>query len=191
MSEMLWAPLGDALGYNRDVADVNALQMALRTAAIYAGTLFLIRIGSKRFLGQASAFDIVVAIMLGSVMSRAINGSAPLVATLASGAAFVALHWLLTTASRTSRFGALVKGNPVLLIEDGDVKQPEMRRTGLSERDLEQALRVNGQTTDVADVKLAYLERNGDVSVIRRPSELRIVEISVGENVQTVRLELS
>ncbi len=187
---MVWDAVGDALGYNLDVADVNALQMALRTAVVYAATLVLIRLGSKRFLGQASPFDIVVAIMLGSVMSRAINGSAPLVPTVAAGAAFVAVHWLLSAASRTSRLGGLVKGNPVLLIEDGEVKQQEMRRTGLSGRDLEQALRLNGQTTEPADVRLAYLERNGDVSVIRRASEPHIVDVSVADGVQTVRLKL-
>ena len=45
------------LGYERDVGDVDAIQMALRTILIYAVTLALIRLGSKRFLCQATAFD--------------------------------------------------------------------------------------------------------------------------------------
>ena len=65
-------------------------------------------------LSQASAFDVVVAIMLGSVMSSAINGSAPLVPTVVAGAVFLGLHWLLgAAAARTSRFGSIVKGDPV------------------------------------------------------------------------------
>ena len=65
MDQSVWDALGNALGYDRDVADVNVLQMTVRTAVVYAATLFLIRLGSKRFLGEASAFDVVVAIMLG------------------------------------------------------------------------------------------------------------------------------
>src|SRR3712207_8480435 len=61
------------LGYTRDIGDVNAIQMALRTVLVYAVTLLLIRLGSKRFLSEATAFDVIVGIMLGSVMSRAIN----------------------------------------------------------------------------------------------------------------------
>ena len=43
------------LGYTRDIGDVNALQMALRTLLTYAVTLALIRLGSKRFLSEATA----------------------------------------------------------------------------------------------------------------------------------------
>jgi uncharacterized membrane protein YcaP (DUF421 family) len=181
----------DVLGYELDVADVDSLQMALRTVVVYVATLLLIRIGSKRFLSQASAFDVIVAIMLGSVMSRAINGSAPLVPTLAAGAVFIGLHWLLSAVTaRTSRFGPLVKGNPVLLIEDGEVQQQGLRKTGLSSRDLEEALRLNAPMTDPSNVKLAYLERNGRVSVVPNPSEPRVVDVSVADGVQVVRVEV-
>ena len=61
------------LGLQRDVANVGALQMALRTIIIYAFTLAIVRLGSKRFLGQASAFDSIIGIMIGSVMSHAIS----------------------------------------------------------------------------------------------------------------------
>jgi len=54
--------------------DVNSLQMGLRTLVIYAATLTLVRLASQRFLNKVSAFDVVVAIMLGSIMSRGING---------------------------------------------------------------------------------------------------------------------
>jgi uncharacterized membrane protein YcaP (DUF421 family) len=190
MGQTVWDAIRDVLGYELDVQDVNGLQMGLRTAIVYLATLALIRIGSTRFLGQASAFDVVVAIMLGSVMSRAINGSAPLVPTVVAGAVFIGLHWVLSTVARTSRFGSIVKGNPVLLIKDGEVQQDGTRRAGISGRDLEEALRLNGQTTEPSKVKLAYLERNGNVSVIQRPSEPRILEVSVADGVQTVRVQL-
>ena len=179
------------LGYDREVGDVNAAQMALRTVLIYLVTLLLIRIGSKRFLSQATAFDVIVGIMLGSVMSRAINSSAPLFPTLLAGLVFIALHWSLTAlAFHTRWFGPLVKGNPTLLIKDGQVQQQGVRKAGVSTQDLEQALRLQAQTADPSGVELAYLERNGSISVIPRDSEPRIVTLSVADGVQTVRIEL-
>jgi len=39
-------------------------------------------------------------------------------------------------------------------------------------------------------VKLAYLERNGGISVIPRKPEPRVLEVAVEEGVQTVRIEV-
>jgi uncharacterized membrane protein YcaP (DUF421 family) len=179
------------LGYERDIGDVNAIQMALRTMIIYAVTLVLIRLGSKRFLGKATAFDVIVGIMLGSVMGRAINGSAPLFPTLLAGLVFIGLHWLLSVlAFRVSWFGPIVKGNPVLLIKDGKIQQQGVREAGLSTHDLEEALRLQAKQIDPSQIKLAYLERNGSISVIPFKSEPRIVDVSVADGVQTVRIEL-
>ena len=59
------------------------------------------------------------------------------------------MHWLLgVLAFHASWFGTLVKGSPVLLIKDGSIQQQGMRRAGLSQHDLEQALRLRANQTD-------------------------------------------
>jgi uncharacterized membrane protein YcaP (DUF421 family) len=179
------------LGLGRDVANVTTAQMALRTVIVYAFALAIIRLGSKRFLSQASAFDVIVAIMLGSVMSRAINGSAPFLPTLVSGAVLVGTHWLLAAlAYRLDWLGPVVKGQPVRLVTDGVIDRDAMRRAGVSERDLEQALRAQAGVTDPARVRLATLERDGTISVLPADQPPRVVEVSVEQGVQTVRVEL-
>jgi len=179
------------LGLGRDVANVGALQMALRTIVIYAFTLAIVRLGSKRFLGRASAFDTIVGIMIGSVMSRAINGSAPFVPTLVAGVIFIAMHWLLAVLSfHVDWFGPLVKGNAVLLIKDGQVHEKAMRQAGITKHDLSEALRRQNKESDLATINLAYLERNGGISIIPFKHQPRVVEVSVEDGVQTVRIEL-
>jgi uncharacterized membrane protein YcaP (DUF421 family) len=169
---------------------VNAGQMALRAITIYVLTLAIVRLGSKRFLGKGSAFDIIAGIMIGSVMSRAINGSAPFFPTLAAGAAMIGLHWIFAgLAFHTSWFGTLVKGRSVLLVEDGVVQPEGMQRASLSENDLAEALRLQASVMEPSKVRLAYLERDGNVSVIPDKRELHVVEVSVHEGVQTVRIE--
>jgi uncharacterized membrane protein YcaP (DUF421 family) len=181
----------DLLGLGRDIGDVNALQMALRTVVIYAVALAIIRLGSKRFLSEASAFDVIVAIMLGSIMSSAINGSAPFVPTIVAGAVLVGIHWLLAFfTARLDWFGPLVKGNRQLLVRDGEIQEEGMRNSGLSRRDLEQHLRLETGTADVSKIRLAYLERNGKLSIVPTARPPRVTEVSVEHGVQTVRIEL-
>lgn len=183
--------LQDLLGIGLDVQDINSLQMGLRTLLIYGATLAIVRVGSKRFLSQATAFDAIVAIMLGSIMSRAINGSAPLLPTAVAGAILVGIHWLIAAiAYYSDSFGNLVKGHPVLLIKDGEVQRKAMRQSSLSSQDLAEALRLGSKVTEPERVQLAYLERNGGISVIPHKPEPRVVHVSVQEGVQTVRIEL-
>jgi uncharacterized membrane protein YcaP (DUF421 family) len=187
----MWDQFQDLLGVGRGSEGIGALAAALRTVVIYVFSLAIIRIGSKRFLSQASAFDVVVGIMLGSVMSRGISGSAPLLPTFVSGAVLIGMHWLLAAlAFHVGWLGPYVKGNPVLLIEDGHVQQEGMRRAGVSAQDLEQALRIRSGVTDAAKVRLAYLERNGSISIVPSKGAPRVLDVAVAGGVQTIRIEL-
>lgn len=183
--------LESLLGLGRELSQVSAGQMALRTLIVYVVALAVVRLGSRRFLSQASAFDVIVAIMLGSVMSRAINGSAPFGATLVSGAVLVGLHWLIAAAAyRLDWLGPIVKGRPVRLIVDGTVDREAMRKAGVGDKDLEQALRSEASVTDPSAVRLATLERNGSISVLKADLPPRVVDVSVADGVQTVRVKL-
>jgi uncharacterized membrane protein YcaP (DUF421 family) len=66
-----------------------------------------------------------------------------------------------------------------------------MRRKSLSQRDLEQALRLKASLENCEQVKEARFERNGDISVIKKKAEPKVVEISVRDGVQTVRIEIA
>lgn len=189
--ETLWEQFQTLLGLQSDVADVGVVPMALRTVFIYLFTLAIVRLGSKRFLSEATAFDVIVSIMLGSIMSRAINGSAPFLPTLAAGIILLGLHWLFAiVAYRTDWFGSLVKGDPVVLIKDGEIQRQGMRNSSITSKDLNEALRLQTNQTDPAKVQRAYLERNGKISIIPYEREPHILDISVEGGVQTVRVEL-
>lgn len=191
MLQAVWEQFQTLLGLGRDVAEVSALQMALRTFIIYGFTLAIVRLGSKRFLGKASAFDVIVGIMLGSIMGRAINGSAPFFPTMVAGIVLIGIHWLLAVlAFHIDWFGPFVKGNPLLLIKDGQVQEEGIRRGGISKQDLSQALRQQTKQTDPAKIKLAYLERDGAISIIPFKDEPRVLDVAVRDGAQTVRIEV-
>lgn len=188
----LWEGLRWALGIGTDPKTYNILQVSLRAFVIYLGGLAILRIGENRFLGKFTAFDIILGFVLGSILSRAVNGSGPLIPSLVATALLVILHYLLAkTAFHTRRLGDLIKGRPEPLVRDGRILWEGMRRKSLSERDLEEALRLNAGLESCDQVKEARFERNGDVSVIKKKAEPKVVEISVRDGVQTVRIEIA
>jgi uncharacterized membrane protein YcaP (DUF421 family) len=179
------------LALGRDVSDVGPAQMALRAIVIYVFMLVAVRVSGSRLLSKATAFDFIVAVLLGSVMSRAINGSAPFVSTLAGGAALLFMHWMIAElAVRAGWFGPLVKGTRIQLIDDGRVLEDGLSKAGLTRGDLEQALRLEGRQDDAAGIRAAYLERNGRISVVPYPREPRVVDVAVEPGIQTVRIDL-
>ena len=98
-----------ALGIGLESQQMEFWQMALRAVIVYAVTLAMVRLGKKRFMGKATAFDIILGIMLGSIVSRAITGNEPLVPALAATAALIALHSALTAvACRWHAFGEMI-----------------------------------------------------------------------------------
>lgn len=188
----LWDGLSWALGIGMDPKTFNTLQVSLRAIVIYLGGLAILRIGENRFLGKFTAFDIILGFVLGGILSRAINGSGPLFPTLIATTLLVSLHFILAkTAFHSHRFGEAVKGTPEVLVRDGEVVWEGMRRKSLSERDLEEALRLKASLENCEQVKEARFERNGDISFIKKKAEPKVVEISVRDGVQTVRIEIA
>ena len=151
-----------------DGRSANLLQVALRALIVYGGTLFVVRLGKKRFMGQNSAFDVVLLFILGSVLSRGVNGTAPMLTTLAAGFVLIGAHWVASYLSFQSHWlGDLIKGHTEILIQDGLVQHENARLSHITQHDLMEGLRQAG-VDDISRVKLACLERSGRISVILR-----------------------
>ena len=117
---------------------------------------------------SADALDIVIAVLIGSNLSRTLTGGAPLGPSLVATALLILLHAAFAhLAARVPALGRLMKGRAVQLVRDGEIDEAARVRTGVGDRDLEQALRQAGHT-DVSTVESAWLERNGAISVIER-----------------------
>lgn len=166
--ETIWLTLATFLDIdNEDGPGIVA--MALRTVIVYAVTLVLVRLGSRRLLAKPSAFDVIVAIMVGSIMSRAINGSAPFAPTLIAGAVLLLMHWVFAAlAVRMHWFSAALKGSRIALVRDGKVLTDGMQRASITDEDLAEALRLQMHDEDPSNVQVAYMERSGDISVVPR-----------------------
>src|SRR2546428_7003443 len=124
-----WNFVGPLLGLGAEPKVLTFIQISLRGVIVFNATLIMVRLGHKRSLSRKTAFDAVLLVILASVLSRAINGSAAFFATLGGGLVLVLLHRLLAfIAFHSHWFGRLIKGSPEIVVESGDLIWPIMRR---------------------------------------------------------------
>lgn len=149
--------------------ELGTRHMSARAVVVFVFAVVIVRLGKKRFISKNTAFDVILGVMLGSILSRAITGQSPFVSTLFAAAVMVGMHWLLAQcAYRWSTFGTVIKGKTRTLVRNGEVDWNAMSQCDLSRGDLLEALRLKAGMTDWQDVKEARLERNGEISVIRK-----------------------
>jgi uncharacterized membrane protein YcaP (DUF421 family) len=157
------------LGLGLEPKQLTFLHITLRGIIVFIISLVMVRLGDKRFLSKKTAFDAILGLILASMLARAVNGSSAFWPTLGGGFVLVGLHRLIAFLSRRwHKFGILVKGTSDLVVRNGEIVQAGMRRNDLSKHDLEEDMRLKGQVDDVSKIKVAYAERNGQISVVRK-----------------------
>ncbi|MBC8732745.1 DUF421 domain-containing protein [Paraburkholderia sp. UCT2] len=149
--------------------ELDPLQMGMRSIAVFVIALALIRVSGRRSFGQRSPFDSVVVILLGATLSRAIVGASPFIATVVASFAIVVCHRVLAWSFiRSRRFELLVGGAEREVFSDGKFHANEMHAALVTRTDIEESVRQKTGSRSMDDVAAAILERNGDVSVIRK-----------------------
>jgi uncharacterized membrane protein YcaP (DUF421 family) len=164
----LAAALARLLGEGVPATDLHWWQIGLRSLVIYLGLLVGVRLAKQRFMGEASAFDLIVVIILGAVAARGITGQIALVEVLAAIAVLLGLHWLLSwLCVRWPALDPWLKGRSHRIVGIDGRDRVAMRRHHLTDSDLHDAFRRQG-CRDISEVECAFLERDGEVSVIVR-----------------------
>lgn len=142
---------------------------AARAFAVYVLMLVVIRALGKRTVGNFSAFDLLVALMLGEVVDEIIYGDVRFlqgtVAIVAIGSVAYADSWL---AYNSRRIGDLIEGKPTVVVRDGEFDERGMRSERLNATDVLAHLRRQG-IADMREVHLAVVEHDGSVSVLKQP----------------------
>src|SRR6266516_7976038 len=116
-----WNLFGPLLGLGAEPKDLTFIQISLRGVIVFIATLIMIRIGHRRSLARKTAFDAVLIVILASVLSRAVNGSAAFFATIGGSVVIVLVHRLFAFIAYHSHwFGCLIKGRAEVIVEEGD-----------------------------------------------------------------------
>ncbi|CAE6815608.1 hypothetical protein R75461_05853 [Paraburkholderia nemoris] len=149
--------------------DLDVLQMGMRALVVFMIALALIRVAGRRSFGQRSAFDYVVAILLGATLSRAIVGASPFLATVVASTVIVVLHRLLAWLCMYSRVvERLMVGVEREVFRKGQFNKAEMTKALVTATDIQESVRQTLGERGMSNVEAAVLERNGAISVIRK-----------------------
>jgi uncharacterized membrane protein YcaP (DUF421 family) len=143
--------------------------IAGRTGVVYVLMLVVIRLLGKPTVGNLTAFDMIIALVMGDVVGAAIYGQVSLWSAVTAVATLAALHYVNSwLAFDRPGVGRLLEGRPTLIVERGHFVRSGLRRERMSEADARAELRLEG-IDDLAEVREARVETDGQVSVLREP----------------------
>jgi uncharacterized membrane protein YcaP (DUF421 family) len=147
--------------------DVNELIFtALRASFVYVFLLIVVRLLGKREIGATSAFDLVVALILGEVVDEIIYGDVTILQGVIAIVVVALWHLVNSWASFKSNFiDRLTGAPPTVVVRNGELQRKNLAKERLNEEELFSELRLMG-VEDVKEVRQATLEPNGTVSVL-------------------------
>jgi uncharacterized membrane protein YcaP (DUF421 family) len=148
--------------------NLSSAQMMLRAFIMFFIALILIRVSGMRSFGSKSAFDNIIVIMLGAILSRAVVGASSFLPTIAAGVSLCITHRVLAMISaRFHIISNLLKGRDRLLYKDGKIYEKNMLKADISHGDLEEGIRLAGNISSPEKVKEIRMERSGQISVVK------------------------
>lgn len=140
---------------------------------MYSYTLVLVRLLGKRGMAQLSPFEMVIIVALGSAVGDPMfYADVPLIHGMIVITVVVVLERLLVRLTEHNpRLERVIESTPILLVVDGEIRQEALEGEDISEAELFMALRQNG-VEQLGEVRLAYLEPSGHVSVFKSEQAL-------------------
>jgi len=148
---------------------VDLLEIVARATIVYFAIFFGLRIGGKRELGQMTAFDLAVILLIANAVQNAMVGSdVSVTGGIAAAVVLFVLNYGVGVArERVPLLRELLEGKSTIIIQDGKLLEDAMESEGIDDEMVQMAMREHG-IDDVKDVKQAVMETDGSISVVSR-----------------------
>ena len=148
---------------------VPVLELVLRGSLVYWLLFSIFRFVLRRDVGAVGIADILLLVIVADAAQNAMSGGYD---TIAEGAILVCTivgwNWLLDVLSwRFALVRRFASPTRLTLVRDGVMQLRNMRREYITREELDEKLREQG-VASLAEVKVAYLEGDGQISVIQR-----------------------
>ncbi len=145
------------------------MDVVLRSAVIFAVLWLVIRLSGKREMAQLSAFDFILLVTMGDLISQSVlqeeySLTAGTLAVMTFAALSILLGWLTFFFPKAR---PVLRGQATVVVRDGAVDPGVVRHEMLPYADLQEAAREAG-IRDLADVELAVMEVDGSFSFFQR-----------------------
>jgi uncharacterized membrane protein YcaP (DUF421 family) len=151
-----------ALLHHMFALGVPLAEKILRPVVVYFCLIAGLRLAGKRELAQLNPFDLVVLLTLSNTVQNAIIGDDISVTGGLIGAATLLIvnHVVVRILFSNQRLERLVEGEPVCLIENGQIKEDRLRKELVNVTELETAAHKQGFAS-LEDVERAVLDPGG------------------------------
>jgi uncharacterized membrane protein YcaP (DUF421 family) len=155
------------------VPAVNVLELVIRAVVVYVALLIALRIFGKREVGQFTLYDLVFVLLVANALQPAMTGpDSSLTGGLVLIAALVVANYAVGKLDGINAFHRLFAPTPSVLIRDGQMVPATLEREGISDDEVEMAIREHG-VDDLKEVKLGVLEPDGTISIVPTDSNVR------------------
>jgi uncharacterized membrane protein YcaP (DUF421 family) len=145
------------------------MDIVLRAIVVFCFLLVLTRIIGRRELSSLQPFDLILIIILGDAVQQgltqddySLTGAFLAIGTIAVLQVFVS--WI---GFRFPRARPVLEGTPIVVVQDGEVIEPNLGRERLSVDEVREAARIQG-IGHLAQVRWAVLETSGQISFIKK-----------------------
>ena len=150
------------------VLELSLFELFCRGTIIYWAIFLLFRLGGRRNIGSLGFADILVVLLVAEGVGDALTGGTQ---TLIGGLAVAAtiIFWSLfidRICFFFPKIGKVLEPSQLCLVKDGQIDLKNMRREYVTRAELMEQLRLQGIAA-IGQVKRAYLEQNGEISVLR------------------------
>jgi uncharacterized membrane protein YcaP (DUF421 family) len=144
------------------------MDLVIRAVALYIFVVFLMRIVGRRELSSLTPVDLVLLIVLGDAVQQGLTQDDYSVTGAILVISTIALLQVATSyvAYRSRRAKKLLEGDPIVLVQDGEVIERNLRRERLRVEDVAEEMRQQGIAT-FDEVQWGILESNGQFSFIK------------------------
>ncbi len=155
-----WASLGTA---------------AAKAALMYLTALIGLRLAHRRTLAQWTAIDFAAAVAVGAIVGRtAVASSQSLVVGVVALLTILAAHTVVAFGRYLPAVTKLTDHRVRVLVQDGQVRDRQLRVCGITEADLIAQLRQQG-VGDLGDLRYVLYETKGGLTVVPRQDPPRPV----------------
>jgi uncharacterized membrane protein YcaP (DUF421 family) len=144
------------------------MDSVIKACIVYFVLWAIIRISGRRTLGEMSAFDFILFLIIGGSTQRAITGEDySLTNALILVSTFVVIEIVLSLLDlRSPVLRRVFEGTPTVLVENGHPMTHRLRWARVTEDNvLEAARRLHGLVR-MEQIKFAILESTGKISIV-------------------------
>lgn len=140
----------------------------IRTVVLYAFIILAVRIMGKRQISDMQTSELVITLVISDIIAIPMqNTEQPLLSGLLPILVLVSLEIIVSVLMlKSDRFRKVICGNPIIIISDGKILEPQLKKLRISYEDLYSLLRQQ-EVFDVSTIRYGIVETNGSLSLLK------------------------